>query len=148
MAKKPGVRLQRLVRLHAPDPWSALQFNIDTLWAILKKPLALCIRLVIAADEFNQLVMLQQRTFALHKAASCLVGLVAQMPVATRIQPEPTVTVGHMGPFGQRLFNNVIHSPILALLPQPSLLAMHHDSHCVSHAAMDLHPSRQRHGTR
>jgi len=81
--------------------------------AVLKKPRAVCIWGVIAMNEFNQLVVLQQGPFgacqATLKTAAGLRRVISQVPMTALVQTQPAITVGYVGPFGHGLFDQVIH---------------------------------------
>jgi hypothetical protein len=49
-------------------------------------------------------------------------AFVAQIPVATRIEAEPAVAMRHSGPFGEGLFDDVVHEGIvlIQLIAPPS----------------------------
>ena len=107
-----------------PDKGRDFKLDIHTLRPVLEKPATMSIALVIAGDEVDQLVMLEQRplgewifaTLALllqGKWPGCLRAVVAQIPVAACIQPEPAEAVRNIWPFRNGLLDDVIHRAIL-----------------------------------
>ena len=98
---------------HAPHQRRRFQLHVDALRPVLEEPLARIVVLVVALDEVDQLLVLQPRAPGLGERPRRLRAVIAQVPVAARIQAEPAVAVRHVGPFGQGLLDDVIHRAIL-----------------------------------
>src|SRR3990167_1548741 len=127
-----GVRADRTVRFHAPDPWRAFEFHVDPLGSILEQPLPLRIALIVASHEIQQLFMSELRSLMGRKVSGCLCRLVADEPASARVQPQPAVAVGHVRPFDHGLFHDIVHAPIL---------------HCAAHSVCGTMHLRPRPGT-
>ena len=62
------------------------------------------------------------------KAATSLRGVISQVPMAAFIQAQPAIAVGHMGPLGHGLSDNIVHTLDLsgcastAIDPRPAAL--------------------------
>ena len=66
-------------------------------------------------DELDQLFVPQQRALSLSKRALRLHPIVAHVPAASGVQPQPAVAVGHMGPLGDGLAHDIVHALIISL---------------------------------
>jgi hypothetical protein len=106
-----------LVR-HAPDQRRGLQLHVHALRPVLEEPLPFVVVLVVAVDEVDQLVVSQHRALGLQEWPLRLGAVVAHVPVAARVEAEPVVAVRHVGPLGERLFDDVVHLFILPLVAQ------------------------------
>ena len=121
------------ISVDAPNPWCDFQLHIDPLGPILEVPKAKRVAGVVSPDEFNQFSVLQQTAFCARqstsKCACSLCTIVAHVPVAARVQPEPAKTVRHVGPFDHGLFNDIVHgSRSMGELGQPVANVVGHGS--------------------
>lgn len=106
---QPGVRQHPAIGLQAPDPGRGFELDEHALRPVLKEPAPVLIGRVVAVNELDELVVLQQRTLAVRERSLGLCAVVAHVPVAARVQPEPAKTVRHIGPLGHRGPDDIVH---------------------------------------
>ena len=108
------------------------QLDVHPLRSVLKEPSPLVVAFVIAADEINEFFVPQPRTTACGKSpAACAAS--SRMNQRPRIQPQPSVAIRYVWPFGQCLFDDVIHGRIVPFI-RAVALSTKRSQHLASHA--------------